>query len=167
DLACKAVTGVRTDPFGLCVLHGRVPHGRSFHMKRSIRFFGVVAISLLWLACDSGGNTPTGGTSAIGGACTSAASCLTGLTCNSDPGGQCTKSCMRDSDCPTGSRCDPGGSCYHSCATNADCTRTGYTCVGNAGHMVCDVVPTADAGPGDAALTDATSADVIDPRCLP
>src|SRR5262249_40278330 len=62
----------------------------------------------------------------VGDSCTTAADCVPGLDCNEDPGGQCTKACQTDAECPSGSVCETPGNCYHQCTSKADCPRDGY-----------------------------------------
>ena len=85
-----------------------------------------------------------------GDSCDNVGDCADGLDiCNEDPGGQCTKDCKTQVDCPSGSVCENPGHCYHECTTKADCPRDGYDCLGGPnsdGKKWCDIVPAADAG---------------------
>ena len=79
---------------------------------------------------------------AIGGACATSADCQAGLTCNSDPGGQCVKDCASDGDCGAGAVCTGEKKCYKACASSTDCRPAPYACVQDSGKKFCDVVAT-------------------------
>src|SRR5437899_1483545 len=90
----------------------------------------ICALALASFNCTKDGDGPdgdegTGGTAKIGAACTTVKDCVSAATeCNSDPGGQCTKACMVDSECPAGAICETGGgNCYAKCTTSSDCPR--------------------------------------------
>jgi hypothetical protein len=94
----------------------------------------------------SGTTTTTPGGGGTGGGIGAACGvCAPGLTCITDaPGGYCTKTCSRNSDCGQAAFCyqiqdeqgQPQALCLAACSTNADC-RAGYTCQGDPGATVC------------------------------
>jgi hypothetical protein len=114
-------------------------------MSRYLTQFLGLGVIIVAVACGGTQTAPqtssAGATkSPIGGACTSDAACETGLFCDTgDPGGQCLKKCSSTADCGSGAVCSDEKKCYHACQSKADCTRAGYTCVGKAPQMFCDV----------------------------
>lgn len=79
----------------------------------SIRGWALASIALASLAaCRSSDPTTTPG--GVGAACHGDLACALGLTCTLvidgfDLGAVCTRSCLYDDDCPSGSRCGPSG----------------------------------------------------------
>lgn len=81
------------------------------------------------------------------------ARCATNAECNERcltggdwPGGFCSRSCMTDAECPTGSACisEQGGVCAFTCKADPDCAflQDTYACKSNADQgggqvMVC------------------------------
>ena len=68
----------------------------------------------------------------VGGPCSGSGGCAAGSTCltsTMDPGGTCSVSCTRQSDCPGNSVCvtEGGGQCVLPCGSASDC-RAGYAC---------------------------------------
>lgn len=91
-----------------------------------------------WCAEFEGGDDPL----CTSKTCVVDSDCPTGATCN-DAGNykECLFSCTPQSDCPdAGYRCDPTGHCQQPfCDSNADCP-SGHTCVGYENIQVCEPI---------------------------
>lgn len=99
----------------------------------------LVAIAICVLGAAACGDEEVGNEGVVvGGSCAGNGDCEFRCETGGDfPLGTCTRPCLIDDDCPSGSACidKDGGMCLLSCSVPTDC-RPGYNCEGktNNGH---------------------------------
>ncbi len=99
-------------------------------LSRKLAPVALLTALVSLVAC--GGDDPP--TTNIGARCADAVACTTGRceVSGSFPGGLCTQTCSKSSECPAGFVCisNQGGICMQTCSKESDCASYGsaWTC---------------------------------------